>query len=93
MQKSGPLNTYVDKRGLHTRQYAHHLTLINIANQATALIALYGNFLGHAVFYQGYASFHWRNIDKNFSAHGLFQFSVNTILGVWLLPNRYIKFF
>ena len=73
MQKSGALNPYINKSRLHTWQYTNHLTLIDIAHQAATLVALYGNFLRHAIFYQGYASFHRRNIDKNFSAHTVFR--------------------
>ena len=69
MDESAALKADVDKRGLHARHHAHDPSDIDVADVATARLALDMNILNEAVFQDGDARFHRRHIDENLGAH------------------------
>ncbi len=66
------LQSDVDERALHARQYAHHTTQINIAHLAALPCALKMNLLNDAVLDQGNAGFKRCYVDQNVSTHIIF---------------------
>lgn len=74
MDKRGTIQADVDEGGLHPRQHAHNLALVDIADDPALLGALHVDFLQNTVLYHRHARFHRRDIDQNLFTHGWVSF-------------------
>ena len=73
MDKRRPFQADIHECCFHARQHPHHLTFIDIANDAFAAGPLDIGFLQHAVFNQCHPGFHRGYVDQNFFAHAWFS--------------------
>ena len=69
MEEGGALEADVDERRLHSRQHAHHLAQINIADDAAAGGALDVQFLNHALLHEHGAGLLRGEIDQKVFGH------------------------
>ena len=69
MQKGGPFETDVDKRGLHARQHTHHLAEIDIPNASARQGALHMQFLHGALLNESHPRLLRRNVDQDVFVH------------------------
>jgi hypothetical protein len=69
VQETSLFETDLDKSSLHPRQHARHLTLVDVADQSLAFVALQMELAQHTVFEHRHAHFKRRCVDYNFALH------------------------
>ena len=74
VQKGGALEAGINESSLHTGQYPHDLSLVDIADNTAAAAALYMHFLQAAVLDHRYPDFLGRHIDQQLFTHCIFPF-------------------
>ena len=71
MQKSGAVQSDIDKCRLHARKHTHHLTQVHIAHQTALKRAFNLQFLHRAVFNHGNPRFLRRPVNQDVLLHCL----------------------
>src|SRR5882724_2263024 len=94
MQEGGPFQANLNERRLHPRHDPTDPALVDIANVTAAQRTLDVDFLQHAVFDHGDASFARSHIDQNFFGHGENRsFIAARHLGITLAADNFIEAF
>ncbi len=69
MDERSAIQPYVDERRLHTRQDAHHLAFVDVADDAAALGALDMHLLQDTVLHHRHPRLHGGDVHQDFFAH------------------------
>src|SRR5262249_5926135 len=69
VEKAGLVQTNIDKRGLHTRQYPRYLTFVDIADETLMLLALEIEFSERPILEHRHACFKCRGINHDLALH------------------------